>query len=66
MVDLYLSEGFNYFDTAHGYLDGKSEVALRECPVKRYPREKYILTNKLTGVYFNQEEDIRPFFERQL
>lgn len=66
MVDLYLSEGFNYFDTAHGYLDGKSEVALRECLVKRYPREKYILTNKLTGVYFNQEEDIRPFFERQL
>ena len=25
MVDLFLEEGFNYFDTAHGYLDGKSE-----------------------------------------
>lgn len=24
MVDFYLSQGFNYFDTAHGYLGGKS------------------------------------------
>ena len=24
MVDLFLENGFNYFDTAHGYLGGKS------------------------------------------
>ena len=30
MVDAFLEAGFNYFDTAHGYLDGKSEPALRE------------------------------------
>ena len=30
MVDYFLSEGFHYFDTAHGYLDGKSEIAIRE------------------------------------
>jgi predicted aldo/keto reductase-like oxidoreductase len=48
MVDLFLEAGFNYFDTAHGYLGGKSEIALRECLTKRYPREQYILTNKLT------------------
>lgn len=29
MVDLFLANGFNYFDTAHGYHDGKSEVAVR-------------------------------------
>ena len=23
MVDLFLAKGFNYFDTAHGYLGGK-------------------------------------------
>ena len=28
MVDAFLAAGFNYFDTAHGYLDGKSEKAL--------------------------------------
>ena len=29
MVDAFLGAGFNYFDTAHGYLQGKSELALR-------------------------------------
>lgn len=66
MVDLFLKEGFNYFDTAHGYLDGKSELALKECLTSHYPRESYILTDKLTGNFFKTEADIRPFFENQL
>lgn len=66
MVDLFLEEGFNYFDTAHGYLEGKSELALKECLTSRYPRDQYILTDKLTNFYFKKEEDIRPFFESQL
>jgi predicted aldo/keto reductase-like oxidoreductase len=66
MVDAFLDAGFNYFDTAHGYLGGKSEIALRECLTKRYPRERYILTNKLTNFFFQKEEDIRPFFESQM
>lgn len=66
MVDLFIENGFNYFDTAHGYIDGKSELAIREALTSRYPRESYILTNKLTGPYFKKQEDIRPFFENQL
>lgn len=66
MVDYYLEQGFNYFDTAHGYLDGKSEIALRECLTKRYARDKYVLTNKLTMHFFSKEEEIRPLFEEQL
>ncbi|MDE5562243.1 MAG: aldo/keto reductase [Clostridiales bacterium] len=66
MIDAFIQNGFNYFDTAHGYLQGKSETALRDCLVKRYPRDKYILTNKLTQPYFKTEDDVRPFFERQL
>lgn len=66
MVDLFLERGFNYFDTAHGYLDGKSELAVRECLTSRYPRERYVLTNKLSGDFFKKEEDIRPLFEQQL
>lgn len=66
MVDAFLAEGFNYFDTAHGYLSGKSETALRDCLVKRHPRESFILTDKLTEPYFQKEADIRPFFESQL
>lgn len=66
MVDLFLEEGFNYFDTAHGYFDGKSELALREGLTSRYPRDRYLLVNKLTSMYFHKEEEIRPFFENQL
>ena len=54
MVDEFLEAGFNYFDTAHGYLDGKSELAIKSCLTSRYPRERYILTDKLTGVYFQK------------
>ena len=66
MVDAFLEAGFNYFDTAHGYHGGLSELALRECLTSRYPRERYILTDKLTENYFEKTEDIRPFFESQL
>lgn len=66
MVDAFLARGFNYFDTAHGYLGGKSEIAVRECLAERYPRDAFILTDKLTGSYFHSEADIRPFFESQL
>ena len=66
MVDAFLESGFNYFDTAHGYLDGKSELALKDCLTGRYPRNRYLLTNKLTNSFFQKQEDIRPFLESQL
>ncbi|MBR6623946.1 MAG: aldo/keto reductase, partial [Ruminococcus sp.] len=39
MVDKYMNAGLNYFDTAYVYHSGKSEVAVKECLVKRYPRD---------------------------
>lgn len=66
MVDEFLDRGFCYFDTAHGYLDGKSELAVRDCLTSRYPRDRYILTDKLTSSFFKTEADIRPLFESQL
>lgn len=66
MVDTFLENGFNYFDTAHGYLKGRSEVAIRECLTSRHPRESYVLTNKLSTHHFEKQEDIRPLFESQL
>lgn len=66
MVDTFLEKGFNYFDTAHGYIGGQSETALRECLTSRYPRDRYILTNKLSGNFFKSREEIRPLFEQQL
>lgn len=66
MVDTFLKNGFNYFDTAHGYVSGKSETALKECLTSRYPRDRYILTNKLSTSFFECGEQIRSLFERQL
>lgn len=66
MVDAFLDSGLNYFDTAHGYLSGKSELALREGLTSRYPRDRYILTNKLSTHFFTQEDQIRSLFEEQL
>lgn len=66
MVDAFMEAGFNYFDTAHPYLEGKSELALRECLTSRYPRERYVLTDKLSPNCFETQEDIRPLVDRQL
>ena len=66
MVDAFLDAGFNYFDTAHRYMDMQSELALKTCLTSRYPRGRYILTNKLTNIFFKKQEDIRPVFESQL
>ena len=66
MIDYFMEQDFNYFDTAHGYINGKSEIAIRDCLSARYPRESFVLTNKLTGSYFKTKEDIRPLFESQL
>lgn len=66
MIDLFIRAGFNYFDTAHGYIDGKSELAIRECLTSRYEREAYVLADKLSDWYFEKEEDVVPLFESQL
>ena len=47
MVDLFMAEGFCYFDTAYGYNDGESEKAAKAALVDRYPREKFLLATKL-------------------
>ena len=66
MVDAFLASGLNYFDTAQVYIGGQSETALRKCLTSRYPREAFVLTDKLSGSCFETEADIRPFFRSQL
>ncbi len=66
MVDYFMENGFCYFDTAKVYLDGKSEIAINKCLSSRYPRERYLLTNKLSTTTFDSKEEIRPVFEEQL
>lgn len=44
MVDMFLKEGFTYFDTAWAY--SGSEDAIRQALVERYPRESFQLATK--------------------
>lgn len=62
MVDTFLSLGGRYFDTAYTYLDGKSEEALRRCLTSRYPRDAYLLADKLPGWKLDRYEACMPCF----
>ena len=47
MVDLYLENGYTYFDSAYNYHSGQSEVAFREAVSSRYDRDAFQFTTKL-------------------
>lgn len=57
MADKYMAAGLNYFDTAYVYHGGTSEVAARECVVKRYPRDSFYLATKLPAWELKTEYD---------
>ncbi len=66
MVDYFMEAGFNYFDTAHVYIEGKSEQSIKTCLTERYDREDYILTDKLSNSNWEKREDIRPLVDQML
>lgn len=66
MVDLYMENGFNYFDTAYVYLDGNSEVSFRKAVVERYPRESFLIADKLPIFDLNDEDEMQIIFNQQL
>ncbi|MBE5782285.1 MAG: 4Fe-4S dicluster domain-containing protein [Clostridiales bacterium] len=65
MVDLAMSHGVNYFDTAWPYHGGLSEVVIGKALV-RYPREKWYLANKYPGHQIASSYDPKAIFEEQL
>ena len=65
MVDAFMSKGFTYFDTAWMYCESKSESAIKECLVDRYPRDSYTLTTKLPSNQIKSFEDRDRVFNEQ-
>ena len=65
MVDLFMERGFTYFDTAWMYHSFRSEHAVREALVERYPRESFTLATKLHFGYISTKEDRDKVFEEQ-
>jgi predicted aldo/keto reductase-like oxidoreductase len=66
MVDVFMENGFNYFDTAYPYHDGLSEVAFRKAVVERYPRNSYVVADKLPLFLITKEEQLDEIFNTQL
>ena len=65
MVDYALEQGINYFDTAWGYHDEKSEVVLGDC-LSKHPREDFYLTTKFPGYDLSNMPKVKEIFEKQL
>ena len=66
MVDMYMERGFRYFDTAYPYHDGFSEEAVRQCVVNRYPRDSFLLADKMPIFQVKATEDYARIFAEQL
>ena len=66
MVDRFLGEGFDYFDTAWTYLDGHGETALRRALVERHPRTSYRLADKLPTLLIEAADQQERIFAEQL
>ncbi len=66
MVDLYMDRGFCYFDTAYPYHGERSEDAVRKALTERYPRESYLLADKMPILRVKAPEDYERFFAEQL
>lgn len=65
MVDYAIAHGVNYFDTAHPYHGGKSEVVLGRS-LSRYPRESWYLADKYPGHQIAEAYDPAATFQEQL
>lgn len=66
MVDVYMENGFNYFDTSYAYHSGTSEAAIRKAVVERYPRESYQICDKIPTWALTSEEDNDKFVNEML
>ena len=66
MADEFLARGFIYFDTAYPYHNEKSEEAVREAVVKRYPRESFYLADKMPVFRIKSPEEYETVFAEQL
>ncbi len=64
MVDLFLSAGMKYFDTAFAYPG--SEEQIRKALVERYPRDSYYLATKLFAALAKTKEEAEQEFYTSL
>lgn len=66
MVDTFMGNGFNYFDTAYSYHGGLSEIYFKKLVIDRYPREDYVIVDKMPTWLIKSSEDFPKYFSKQL
>ena len=66
LVDLFIEKGGKYFDTAYTYLNGKSEETLRRALVERYPRQDFMIADKLPCGALHSGKKAEEIFTEQL
>jgi predicted aldo/keto reductase-like oxidoreductase len=65
-IDLFMEQGYNYFDTSWIYHGGNSEAALGKLLVDRYPRESFLVSTKMPLKFMRKQEDMETVFRQQL
>ncbi len=65
MVDYAIDHGINYFDTAWGYHNGNSELAMGRA-LARHPRDKFYLADKFPGYDLGNMDKVKTIFPKQL
>lgn len=65
LVDYALAHGVNYFDTAHPYHKGMSQIAIGKA-LKKYPRDSFFLATKMPTPHMPTLEQAKEIFEKQL
>ena len=63
LVDYAIAHGVNFFDTSPVYCQGLSEAATSEA-LKRYPRESYFLSTKLSNFANSTRENSIAMYRR--
>ncbi len=65
LFDRAMAAGANYFDTAYFYHQGHSELAVANV-LKQYPRESYILADKMPISLLKTPADVERIWNEQL
>ena len=66
IVDKGMANGYNYFDTSWFYHCGNSERAIGHCVADKYPRDSFILSDKMPVKFMQTADEMEPIFNEQL
>ncbi|MCL2250037.1 MAG: aldo/keto reductase [Oscillospiraceae bacterium] len=67
LIDMAMESGVNFYDTGHLYLSGKCEEHTNSLLVKRYPRDKFLISAKMPSWMVTHEgHDAESIFYTQL